>query len=164
MKITPLEKAHQKSNFSCGHDLLDNYIRKQATQDIKRGLSVCYALAASDNVIMAYYTLSAIAIQCDEFPEAIASKMPPSYKQLPGILLGRLAVDKNFQKQGLGEILLMDAFKKCLDSSERIGSFALVVDPIDQAAANFYQRYGFIRLSTGRMFLPIKTIAASFSM
>ena len=78
------------------------------------------------------------------------------------ILLGRLARDLSCRGQGLGELLLMDALLRCLWlSDESVGAMAVVVDPLDERAATFYARYGFIALpDSGRMFLPMRTIRA----
>jgi ribosomal protein S18 acetylase RimI-like enzyme len=57
-----------------------------------------------------------------------------------------LARDKKHHDINLGETLLLDALKRCYDSSSTIGSMAVVVDPIDQKATNFYLKYGFILL------------------
>lgn len=89
--------------------------------------------------------------------------MPKSYLSLPTILLGRLAIDKSFQGQGLGKILLIDSLKRCLDTSDSIGAFAVIVDPLDQEAESFYEKYGFIKLpDSGKMFLPMRTIKELF--
>jgi ribosomal protein S18 acetylase RimI-like enzyme len=90
--------------------------------------------------------------------------LPPAYGNLPVTLLGRLAVDKNFAKQGLGEFLLIDGLKKSFQrSTTAVGSMAVVVDPLDQDAVNFYRKYQFINLAdSGRMFLPIRTIRSLF--
>jgi ribosomal protein S18 acetylase RimI-like enzyme len=74
-----------------------------------------------------------------------------------------LAVDSKFQGQKLGSFLLVDALRRCLDSSTYVGSMAVVVDPIDHQAFKFYSKFGFIRLPGGnRMFLPMATVLALF--
>ena len=78
------------------------------------------------------------------------------------ILIGRLAVAKEHAGKGLGEILLMDALKKSLDSTKNIAAFAVVVDAIDEKAAAFYRKYGFMPLRENRLFLPMKTIQQLF--
>jgi len=53
--------------------------------------------------------------------------------------------------------------KRSYEISKTIGSFAVIVDPIDQDAENFYEKYGFIKLpDSGKMFLPMKTISQLF--
>ena len=161
--IETLSKDHNKKKFHCGSDILDNYIKKHAKQDIKRDLSACYVLVNSDNkLVIGYYTLSAYSIRREDFPENIAKKLPPAYQSLPTALMGRLAIDKEFQGQGYGQLILVDALNRCVDISHSIGTLAVVVDPIDKSAEDFYRRYGFILLpGTGRMFIPIKTIEDS---
>ncbi len=158
--IEILEKKHDRKSFSCGQSLLDNYIQRQASQDVKRNLSICYVLNdTDDNIVKGYYTLSSNAVNREEFPEVLAKKLPPSYKDIPTALLGRLAIDNSLKGKGYGEILLFDALTQCLAVSEKVGTMAVVVDPIDENAQNFYKKYGFILLPTsGKMLLPMKTI------
>jgi GNAT superfamily N-acetyltransferase len=160
----PLEPAYNKNSFSCGKIALDDYLHKQASQDIKRKLSLCFILPDTNYGIKGYYTLSNDSIPQEDLPEEIKKKMPKSYVNLPATLLGRLAVDKNFKGKGLGELLLLDALRRSYDVSiESVGSMSVVVDPLDLEAVAFYKKYGFIELpDSGRMFLPMKTIGALF--
>lgn len=160
----PLEAGHKRSAFCCGKDALDNYIKTQAKQDMKRRLSVVFVLSKNDNDIEGYYTLSSESIDREIVPESIMKKMPPSYTKLPVTLLGRLAIDKKYQGQNLGRDLLIDALKRTSDLSKTdVGSMAVIVDPLDAQAVSFYEQYGFITLpDRGRMFLPMKTIDTLF--
>ena len=159
LKIEKLENIHIKEDFSCGYDLLDNYLKRQVNQDIKRKLSSCTVLVDEKNVVKGYFTLSANSIRRQELPDELTKKLPPSYSDLPVILLGRIAIDKSIQGNGFGEILLYNALKKCLDLSNQLGILAVIVDPIDDKAINFYKSYGFIELPTSdKMFLSMKTI------
>jgi len=144
--------------------MLDVYLHKQANQDVKRKLSVCFILNDEETtLIKGYYTLSNSSIPPEQIPAHIQKKLPKSYKSIPTILLGRLATDKRFQGQGIGKLLLIDALKRCYQLSKTIGSFAVVVDPIDREAENFYGKYGFITLpDSGKMFLSMKTINKLF--
>ncbi len=161
MKLTIklLEKKYDKNSFDCGYSLLDNYIKKQARQDVDRDLSACFVLVDEADVVNGYYTLSANSIKKEDFPENLLKKLPPNYQDLPAVLLGRLAIDKRLQGKGYGEILLIDALKRCYEISESLGTIAVIVDPIDEKAEKFYDRYGFILLPTSKkMFLLMKTI------
>jgi ribosomal protein S18 acetylase RimI-like enzyme len=158
----PLDSTHDKEDFICGKTLLDTYLQKQAKQDVKRRLSSCFILSDGKKV-KGYYTLSAAAVERRFLPQEIVKKLPPSYNDLPAILLGRLAISENYQGQGLGEMILMDALKRSYFASLQVGSMAVVVDPLDEAAVKFYQRYDFILLpDSGKMFLPMATIANLF--
>jgi len=160
-----LNSNHIRKNFSCGKSILDDYIKIQARQDIKRKLATCFVLANEDNNVIGYYTLSNTSIERGTLPDEIIKKLPPSYKNLPATLLGRLAVDKNFTGKKLGEFLLIDAMKKSsMVAKLSIGSMALIVDPIDETASAFYTKYGFILLpDSGKMFLPMQTINQIFN-
>jgi predicted GNAT family N-acyltransferase len=160
----PLDSSHKREEFSCGKTMLDNYIRKQARQDMKRRLSVVYVACDDKKRVQGYYTLCSDNIPQSEVPEDVRRKMPASYENLPTTLLGRLAVDRAIQGQKFGQRLLLDALYRSYEISQSvIGSVAVVVDPLDADALSFYNRYGFILLpDRGRMFLPMKTIAALF--
>jgi ribosomal protein S18 acetylase RimI-like enzyme len=159
-----LNAVHQKANFTCGTPLLDNYLHTQAKQDVKRKLAACFILADEDNRVKGYYTLSSAMIPRAILPENIIKKLPPSYVDLPATLMGRLAIDQAYKRQGLGELLLMDALKRSFDASiSSVGSMAIIVDPIDQGAVNFYTKYGFILLpDSGKMFIAMDTVAQLF--
>lgn len=161
---TLLSAEHIKEHFDCGQPLLSQYLHKQAKQDIKRQLSACFVILNDRNEVNGYYTLSNAGIERDLLPDAISKKLPPSYQNLPVTLLGRLARDLNYPGERLGELLLMDALKRSFEASLNIGSMAVIVDPIDEAARNFYLKYGFIDLpDSGKMFLSMSTIASLFS-
>ena len=158
----PLSANHNRIDFSCGKELLDIYFHKQVNQDIKRKLSACFVIA-DQNQIKGYYTLSNSSIPLEFIPEALQKKLPNSYHSIPTILLGRLAIDQKFKGKGIGKLLLIDALKRCHDTSKSIASFAVIVDPIDIEAEAFYEKFGFIRLPvSGKMFLPMKTINQLF--
>jgi len=160
VKIDLLNASLNKKDFSCGKQMLDNYLHTQASQDVKRKLCVVFVLA-EDDAIKGYYTLSNASVPAEFMPEAIKKKMPGSYKSLPVTLLGRLAVDIKFKGQGLGSILLLDALKRSFAvAGESLGSIGVVVDPLDEGAVAFYQKFGFILLpDSGKMFLPMADIA-----
>jgi GNAT superfamily N-acetyltransferase len=161
----PLQTKYNKTDFLCGESLLDNYIQKQANQDIKRKLAACFVIPDSvSNRIAAYYTLSNNSIPLHEVPLELRKKLPKSYHSIPTTLLGRLAIDKNYQGRGMGKLLLIDALKRSYLTSKNIGSFAVIVDPLHDKAKRFYLKYGFIPLpDSGKMFLPMKTIGQLFT-
>lgn len=160
----PLNSSHNKKDFTCGKKLLDDYLHTQAKQDVKRRLSACFILAANDNIVKGYYTLSSTSVRRELLPGNIIKKLPPSYSNLPATLLGRLAINNAFKGQGLGELILLDALKRSYNTSlSSIGSMAVIVDPINDDAVKFYTKYGFIQLTdSGKMFISVDTIADLF--
>jgi GNAT superfamily N-acetyltransferase len=156
-----LNKTHKKEQFNCGNYVLDNYIQNIASQDVKRNLSACFVLEGKNsNKINGFYTLSSTSIFKEGIPSSLSKKLPASYAHLPSTLLGRLAIDKSVQGQGLGELLLIDALKRSYDvAMHSVGSLAVIVDPIDYHAYQFYLRYGFIPLpDLNKLFLPMSTL------
>lgn len=155
-----LNSSHKKNFFACEEPSLESYLRKQAGQDIKRQVAACFVLAGEDGAIKGYYTLSADSVDRILIPENLQKKLP--YKNLPVTLLGRLARDNNYKGQGIGELLLADALRRAYQASSSIGACAVVTDPINEKARAFYEVFGFISLESGRMFIPMETIKASF--
>ncbi|TDE43167.1 GNAT family N-acetyltransferase [Flavobacterium rhamnosiphilum] len=159
-----LNSGHKKKDFFCGKEMLDDYLQKQANQDIRRKLSACFVLIDKETgFISGYYTLANNSISLDLVPSELQKQLPKSYTSIPTTLIGRLAVDRKFQGNGTGKLLLIDALKRSYELSKNIGSFAVIVDPLDEDAVNFYSKYGFITLpDSGKMFLPMKTISSLF--
>ena len=158
--IKPLVSRHDRPGFHCGVASLDDYIRKQARQDVKRRVSRVFVADAAEhpNTIVGYYTLSTLSIEFSQLPEALARKLPRH--PVPAALLGRLAVKQQAQGHGVGGMLPVDAIKRTLAISDDIAIYAMVVDAIDERAQGFYEQFGFSPLSSGsrRLFLPLKSI------
>lgn len=162
--IELLDKMHNRKDFDCGKDLLNNYLKTQANLDVKRKLSACFVLIDSvTNSIQGYYTLSNNSIPLNSFSEQIQNILPKSYQSIPTTLLGRLAIEKRFQGSGFGKILLIDALKRSYGISHQVGSFGVIVDPIDNEARAFYKKYDFIELpDSKKMFIATQTLKELF--
>lgn len=161
--LSPVHRRLRK-DFSCGKTLLDTYLKTQAGQDVKRKLAACFvSVDLKTELIQGYYTLSNNSIPLELIPDSLKKHLPESYRAIPTALLGRLAVDHRFKGQGIGKMLLIDALRRSFEISKSIGSFAVVVDPLDEEGEGFYTKYGFILLPDSRkMFLPINTIGRLF--
>ena len=162
--IELLDKGHNRDDFDCGKESLNDYLKHQAGQDVKRKLSACYVLEDGETKsVIGYYTLSNCSIPSGDLSEKIRKRLPASYKSIPTTLLGRLAIDKKHQGKNYGKILLIDALKRSWENSGLIASFAVIVDPIDEQAANFYLKYDFIELpDSKKMFVAMKTLDELF--
>lgn len=160
-RFEPLGRHHDRAAFSCGVPALNQYLQRQARQDVQRHIAAVFVLQdGEEGRIAGYYTLSATAIGLNELPDDLARRLP-RYPDLPAVLLGRLAVDTGYRGQGFGEIVLMDALSRALTQSQQIAALAVIVDAKDEAAVGFYQRYGFQQLieQPERLYLPMQTIA-----
>jgi GNAT superfamily N-acetyltransferase len=159
IRIEPLASHHDRAAFSCGVEALDRYLCRRASQDARKHVAATFVMVEQDSsAVLGFYTLSATSISLSELPEGIAKKLP-KYRLVPAILLGRLAVDQAQRGQGFGELLLIDALRRCLRTKD-IGWMAIVVDAKDEQGMAFYERYHFIRFSpnSNRLFLPRTTI------
>lgn len=158
--IEQLDK-HDRTGFSCGIAELDRYLQTQASQDIKKRMSVTYVLTENDNsVILGYYSISTIGIFPGALPNDVIQKLP-KYPMLPGVLLGRLAVDEKQHGNGLGSLLLIDALRRSVEVSKQIGVVAVIVDAKSEAAIKFYKHFGFLSFTDNRfrLFLPLNSLS-----
>lgn len=116
------------------------------------------------HAIAVYYTFSSTSVNVGELPEKIAKKLP-RYPLVPATLIGRLAVDRRYQGKGYGELLLVDALKRSLLSTEQIGSAVVIVDAKDDKAKAFYEHFQFMPLvdHSYRLFLPMAVVEAYFN-
>lgn len=157
--IEPLGKRHYRSAFSCGESVLNDYLKRQASQDVRRRISRIFVCTLpKQNAILGFYTLSAMAVDVSVLPSSLSRKLPRH--PIPCALVGRLAVDQSAQGHGLGRMLLMDAIKRTLAVSADLAIHAMIVDAKNDAAAGFYASFGFIALEDAphRMFLPLGVI------
>jgi len=159
VKILLLEKTHNRKDFTCEEDSLTEYIRKQVSQDISKRLATCFVAIDNEQNVIGFYTLTSESLGRELIPEKYLKQVPKNYNA-PVVLLGRLARDLTTKGTGLGEHLLLDAlFRSYKLSNESIGAMAVVVDPINEKAVEFYRKYGFEQLpDSEKMFLPMKII------
>lgn len=134
---------HNRDLFDCGIPALNEYLQTRLNQQMRRGVTVGYVLASLEGRIAGYVTLSAGEIPVGVIPEGhgFPVKLP-----LPTTLIGRLAVDKEYQGQGLGGDLLIHAIRIAVETAEQVASAVIEVDAIGDRARRFYEHYGFASL------------------
>ena len=143
---------------------LDNYLQKQAGQDVAKRVAICFVLTPDGTTIAGFYTLSQYAVDLQALPADIACRLP-KYPEVPATLIGRLAISERFRGQRLGEFLLLDALHRSLEQSRQVASAAVIVDAKDDSAHRFYEHFDFLSLPDvpNRLFLPMKTVERLFS-
>ncbi|MEM9273917.1 MAG: GNAT family N-acetyltransferase [Cyanobacteria bacterium P01_F01_bin.143] len=160
----PLERSFSKDKFDCGISELNEYLLKYALQNQKTGVAKTFVAIANqeEKIIDGYYSVSMSQIERATIPHEQAKRLPRY--PIPAMLIGKLAVDRKSQGQGLGEELLIDALQKAVRLAGEIGIFAVRVDAINDRAKSFYLKYGFIPLkdNDSALFLPMKTIIKIF--
>ncbi len=167
-RVRPPERltaSHDLSSFRNGkHPSLDDWLRSRALAS--EGLSartyvVCDS-AAPERVI-GYHAISTAAEHRVALPSAKLRRGMP--ERVPLLLIGRLTIDQTFQRLGLGTDLLVDALRRCLAAAEIAGARGVVAHAIDDDAAAFYERHGFVRSPLGErvMLIPIEAVGSLFT-
>jgi GNAT superfamily N-acetyltransferase len=157
--VERLGRDHDRTHFDCGVAALNDWLQKLASQHERRDLSRTYiAVTPSDNRVLGYYAISNHRVTFAALPQDQVRGLPRI--DVPVVLMGRLAVDRSAQGQGLGEFLLVDALRRANRIAEQIGIRAVEVDAIGGAAQAFYRKYGFISLldDERHMYLPMSVI------
>ena len=145
VEITSFDKnKHDRKGFDCGEPALNKYLWEQVSQDIRNGyVRLFVAKKENEDKVLGYYTLSSASLPLQDIPEQHRKKLP-KYPFVPAILLGRLAIDKTAQGQGLGSKLMGDAVVRSMDSS--VAWAVMVVDAKDDNAGEFYKHFLFTPL------------------
>jgi len=159
---------HDRNGFDCGVDVLNVWLKQTALQHQGKGISRTFVAIPADaaavqswaqsgypikdNSILGFYALTPSFVLADDLPAKQAKRYP---RQIPVIRLGRLAVRADMQGQGLGRLLLTDAITRT--AAQAVGSAGLFVDAKNEAAARFYQHYGFTPAADQplKLFLPL---------
>lgn len=151
--------AHDRGSFDCGKPSLNQWLRQCAGQYERRDLARTYvAVGEGDPRVLGYYAVSNHVVRYEASPKEQARSLPTI--DIPVVLLGRFAVDKIAQGQGLGQYLLIDALRRADHISQHIGIRAVEVDALDEDACRFYLKFGFAPLldDLHHLFLPIQVV------
>jgi hypothetical protein len=137
-----LRKGMKKGAFACGEAALDEYLRRQARQDMDRGFGTVIAAtdAAAPGTVVGFYTLSASSILLPDIPEDLRKKMP-RHPAVPAILLGRLAVSAEFQGRHIGALSVVDALARACRNAPAWAVFC--VEAKSEKVAAFYAKMMF---------------------
>jgi len=165
-KIELLSKAHDRDGFDCGSEPLNLFLKQTARQHAERGISRTFVLVNEDalppKVILGFFALNICQIKPETLRPADAKRLP---RDVAGVRLGRLAVAKEHQRQGIGKILLVAAMKKFIEISNAAGGIGLFVDAKDHDGKRYYEQFGFISLPSNELelFLPADSIREALS-
>lgn len=133
---------HIRDGFDCGEPLLNDWFKTQAGQYERKNLTrVFVAVDVDAYAVRGFYSISSHTVTYDVSSAELTKGVPKI--DIPTALIGRLAVDRSSQGQGLGEFMLMDALRRIVNLSNLIGVRAIEVEAINDSAKKFYARYGF---------------------
>ncbi|HMU88366.1 MAG TPA: GNAT family N-acetyltransferase [Agitococcus sp.] len=156
--IDVLSRQYQRDRFDCGQVDLNTFIKQYALQQQGRFLSQTYVAYNPTKQVIGFYSLANGSTLRDDLP-ITEQKRLPRYP-IPCVIIGRFAVDINYQGKGLGQALLRHAFKKIIDISTLTGTAYILVHAKDDKAASFYQKLGFQSFPQQALtlFLPVASL------
>ncbi|MBL4867531.1 MAG: GNAT family N-acetyltransferase [Pseudomonadales bacterium] len=136
---TLLNSKHDIKQFNSGTPSLDEWLAKRALKNQGVGASKTFVVC-ENNRVAGYYALATGSVERLTAPGSISRNMP---EPIPVIVLGRLAVDSQYQGRRLGASLLKDAMLRTLSITQNVGVRCLLVHAISDEAKKFYLNYGF---------------------
>lgn len=134
-----LQPEHDVSKFDCGEPVLNDWLRRRALQNQQSGASSTYVVLDKMRVA-GYYSLAAGSVARETAPGRVRRNVPDP---VPVVVLGRLAIDRDYQGEGLGRALLRDAILRILQAADIIGVRAILVHALSEEAKHFYEECGF---------------------
>ena len=158
--LEPLDQNHLVDQFNSGEAEFDDWLRQSAWRNQAAGFSRTYVTTDGSRVV-GFHCVSAFALLRTDATGRARRQGP---RQIPAILLGRLAVDREAQEQGIGAGLLRHAMELAVAASETIGVRMLVVTALRPEAADFYQRFGLTASPTNALDLMITVADIQASM
>lgn len=155
-----ISRDHERAAFDCGSSKLNEYLRRYARQNHESGGAKTFVAvqAVTPARILGYYSISPGSVEFARVPAALTRKL--GCYEVPVFRLGRLAVDVSAQGQRIGAGLLFGAGRRALWVAAEVGGVALAIDAKDEPAAQWYQRFGALRLLDDplKLVLPLSAI------
>jgi GNAT superfamily N-acetyltransferase len=151
-RIEKLRRDHTIDAFDCGQEALNSWLRKHALQNQGAGAAQTY-VGLAGHVVIGYYSVAVGQIEYSDAPERLQKGL--ARHPVPIMLLARLAVDKGWQKRGVGRALLRDAVLRTLQAADIAGIRALAVHAKDEQARRYYEQFDFVASSADPLHLLV---------
>jgi GNAT superfamily N-acetyltransferase len=134
----PLAAHHALDSFDSGVASLDDWLKGRAAANQRSGASRTYVVCDAARVV-GYYALASHAVAAVAATGRVRRNMPDP---VPVVVLGRVAIARSHQGQGLGRALFQDAARRVMHAADAIGIRALLVHALSEEAKAFYLRLG----------------------
>jgi GNAT superfamily N-acetyltransferase len=161
----PISRDHDRKSFDCGSPELNGYLERYARQNHTSGGAKTFVAVspAAPARVLGYCSISPGAIALARVPARLTRTF--GRHDIPVFRLGRLAIDRSVQRQGLGGDLLLAAGERALAVAAEVGGVALAIDAKDEKAAAWYERFGALQLLDDRLklILPLALIAEAIA-
>ena len=160
--IERLSAQHDRKSFDCGEESLNLYLQRYARQNVDNDSTRVYvATQNGEEHICGYFALCAGHVDALAFPDRVRRGWP---RDVPVILVGRLAVDLDSQGQGLGSDLMFAVSNVVVGVAQQVGVAAIDVWALNSRARAFYERLGFLALQDDPFHLYLATATARQSL
>ena len=159
VSIRKLTAQDQVDDFSCGWPELDFYLKRYTLMNQQSGSASTYVLKQGKTAV-GYYSLAVGSVEHRTAPSRIVKGL--AKHPIPVMLLARLAVSSEFQRQGWGRVLLKDALIRTAQAGDIAGIRTLLVHAKNDEAKNWYLAQGFSPSPTDplHLFVLLKDVAA----
>jgi len=156
----PVAKKHHREGFDCGDEALNTFLRRYARKSHEMGAAKTFLAIddGDDETLLGFYSLTSASIVYARTPEILRRGL--ARHDVPGFRLARLAVDRRFQRQGIGGHLLLSAGRRCLLAAAEVGGLVLAIDAKNEKVAEWYAGFGALSLADAplSLLLPLATI------
>jgi predicted N-acetyltransferase YhbS len=162
LRVVALDETHDLESFTSGNDELDGWLRLHARNATGQGTRTLVLVDEGD-VVVGYFAIAPHVLDRDDAPKKFGRGAP---RQIPAILLAKLALSTDLHGQGLGAELLVRALGTIIDAARAAGGKVVVVDAIDEAAAAFYRHHDFEALPDrpDRLVMKLSTAARALGV
>ena len=140
IEIAALNENHDLGDFDSGSAARDAWLGTRALASQRSGDALTQ-VAESGGAIMGFCALCTGSVMRAGLPGGLRRNAPDP---IPALLIGQLAVDRRFQRRGIGLLLVRDAMERALQVSRFGGWRLLAVNPDGEAAAAFWAKLDFV--------------------
>jgi GNAT superfamily N-acetyltransferase len=133
-------RRHDREQLDSGEQMLDEWLRRYASQNRRRDTAATWVIADANNVVVGYASVAMTGIDRSEAPEALAKGAP---EPVPALLLGRLAVDRRYANLGIGTSLAVHVLATAVELNEKAACRLVVVTALTRQSRGWWERLGF---------------------
>ena len=135
--------AQDLTNFECGNDELSTWLIRHSQTATGHGTRTTVVIDDETGRLSGYFSIAPHLLEREALPRSVARGAP---REIPAVLLVKLALSHELHGTGLGAELLVAALREIVRAARVAGGKLVVVDAIDEAAAAFYEHHDFQRV------------------
>lgn len=153
LEVLNKEILDECESFSCGDEDMDEFFYNDALTytRFRMGKSYCFRLIENPKIIVAFFTVSNDSIRIFDLGSSKKNRMwkeisnrEKRLSRYPGILIGRLAISKNYANQGFGSDVVRFVKEWFVDNDNKSGCRLAIVDAKNSKnVISFYEKNGF---------------------